>query len=96
MLSHTTLAISVIAATAIALVIGPALMQSASADPTPKRTITTETRCDDPKFADRESCPGKSEEASGGDRDDETETTCVARNAGQAKDCPEGSTIVFA
>ena len=88
MLSHTTLAISVIAATAIALVIGPALMQSASADPTPK----TEPACSDPKFADRESCPGKSEEASGGDRED----VCVARNAGQAKNCPEGSTIVFA
>ncbi len=86
----------IIIATAVALVIGPALIQSAAADPTPKRVITTETRCDDPKFADRESCPGKSEEASGGDRDDETETTCVARNQGQAKDCPEGSTIVFA
>ena len=92
--TYSTLALGVIAATALAFVIGPALIQSASADAIPKRTITE--RCDDPKFADRESCPGRSEEAEGGDRDDETETTCVARNQGQAKDCPEGSTIVFA
>jgi hypothetical protein len=30
----------------------------------------------------------------GGDREDEN--ICVARNQGQAKSCPEGSTIVFA
>ena len=96
MSTKSTLALSVIAATTLAFVIGPALIQAASADAVPKRTITTETRCDDPKFADRPSCPGNSENASGGDRDDETETTCVARNQGQAKDCPPGSTIVFA
>lgn len=92
MSTKTTLALSVIAATAVAFVIGPALIQSASADAIPKTVETS--RCDDPKFADRESCPGKSEEAEGNDRDDEN--ICVARNAGQAKNCPEGSTIVFA
>jgi hypothetical protein len=90
--TKSTLALSVIAATALAFVIGPALIQTASADATPKRTITTQ--CDDPKFADRPSCPGNSENAGGTDRDDET--VCVARNQGQAKNCPEGSTIVFA
>jgi hypothetical protein len=77
MSTKTTLALSVIAATALAFVIGPALIQAASADPAPK----TVQGCDDPKFADRPSCPGKSEDASGGDRDD----VCVARNNGQAK-----------
>jgi hypothetical protein len=79
----TTLALSVIAATAIAFVLGPALIQSVSADPAPK----TVERCDDPKFAERESCPGESEDARGNDRDDE----CIARNNGQAKhnDCVE-------
>ena len=78
----TTLALSVIAATAVAFVLGPALIQSASAVPAPK----TEERCSEEKFAHLESCPGKSEDASGGDRDDE----CIARNPGQAKNCPEG------
>jgi hypothetical protein len=87
MLTKTTLALSVIAATAIAFVIGPALIQSASADAIPK----TREGCSDPKFADRESCPGKSEEAEGGDRED----VCVARNAGQAKNCPEGSRVII-
>ena len=72
----------IIIPTAVALVIGPALIQSAAADPAPK----TQQKCSDPKFADRESCPGKSEEARGGDRDDE----CIARNPGQAKNCPDG------
>jgi hypothetical protein len=69
----------------------PALTVQASAIPAEKQVNTT--NCDDPKFADRPSCPGKSEDASGGDRDDTT--TCTARNNGQAKDCPEGSTIVI-
>lgn len=79
--TKTTLALSVIAATAVAFVIGPALIQSASAVPAPK----TDDRCSDPKFADRDSCPGKSEDAKGNDRDDE----CIARNNGQAKQFPE-------
>ena len=87
----TTLALSVIAATAVAFVIGPALIQSASAVATPKTEEVQ--RCDDPKFADRPSCPGNSENASGGDRDDEN--ICFARNAGQAKNCPEGSTVII-
>ena len=84
----TTLAFSLIAATTLLLVIAPALISSASAVAVPK----TDERCDDPRFADRESCPGKSEDAEGGDRDD----LCVARNAGQAKNCPPGSEIVLA
>ena len=87
----TTLALSVIAATAVAFVIGPALIQSASAVATPKTEEVQ--RCDDPKFADRESCPGKSEEATGGDRDDEN--VCFARNEGQAKNCPTGSRVII-
>jgi hypothetical protein len=63
MSTKTTLALSVIAATAITFVIGPALIQSASAVAEPK----TREGCSDPKFADRESCPGKSEDASGRD-----------------------------
>jgi hypothetical protein len=89
------LALSVIAATVVMVVIAPALIQSASAVATPKTQETT--RCDDPKFADRESCPGKSEDSggvAGEERDDEN--ICIARNQGQAKNCPEGSTIVFA
>lgn len=89
-MTKTTLALSVIAATALAFIVGPALTQSASAVPAPKQDI--EERCDDPKFADRESCPGRSEEAQGGDRDDVQ--TCEPRNKGQAKDCPEGSIIL--
>jgi hypothetical protein len=96
MSTKTTLALSVIAAAVLAFVIGPVLIQSASADAVPKRDITTTTQCDDPKFADRPSCPGESENAASDKREDETETTCVARNQGQAKDCPPGSTIVFA
>ena len=77
------LATLVATAVAMAFAVMPALITQASADPAPK----TVQGCDDPKFADRPSCPGKSEDASGGDRDD----TCVARNNGQAKqnDCEE-------
>ena len=87
LLTKSTLALSVIAATAVAFVIGPALIQSASAVAEPK----TREGCSDPKFADRESCPGKSEEASGGDRED----VCFARNEGQAKNCPTGSRVII-
>ena len=90
-----TFAALTVVAVAAAFAVMPAVTQSASADAPPKTAVTTETRCDDPKFADRESCPGKSEEATGGDRDDETETICEARNEGQAKNCPPGSRIVF-
>jgi hypothetical protein len=88
----TRLALGFIAATVVMFVIAPALIQSASAVATPKTQETS--RCSDPKFADRESCPGKSEEASGGDREDEN--ICVSRNAGQAKNCPPDSEVVFA
>jgi hypothetical protein len=84
--TYSTLALSVIAATTLAFVLGPALIQSASAVPAPK----TEERCDDPKFADRESCPGNSEDAASDKRDD----NCIARNPGQAKNCPDGATDV--
>jgi hypothetical protein len=65
-----------IAAIVLAIVVAPAVMNSAFADPAPKQ----DPSCSDPKFADRDSCPGKSEDASSGDRDDE----CTARNRGQA------------
>ena len=87
----TTLALSVISAVVVMFVIAPAFISSASAVATPKTEEVN--RCNDPKFADRESCPGKSEEAQGGDREDEN--VCFARNAGQAKNCPEGSTVVI-
>jgi hypothetical protein len=60
----------------LAIVLAPAVMNSAFADPAPKQ----DPSCSDPKFSDRDSCPGKSEEAEGGDRDDE----CTARNKGQS------------
>jgi hypothetical protein len=69
---------------AMAFAVMPALIQQqASADPAPKE----QTKCSDPKFDTLSSCPGKSEEASGGDRDDD----CQARNKGQAKllDCDD-------
>ena len=90
MSTKTTLALSVISAVAVMFVIAPAFIQSASAVATPKTEEVN--RCNDPKFADRESCPGKSED-SGADRDDEN--ICFARNEGQAKNCPEGSTRVI-
>jgi hypothetical protein len=92
MSTKTTLTLSVIAAIAVlAAAVTPALIQSASADAVPK--TREETGCNDPKFADRESCPGKSEEAQGGDREDEN--ICFARNEGQAKNCPPGSEVVI-
>jgi hypothetical protein len=92
MSTKSTLALSVIAATTLAFVIGPALIQSASAVATPKTQETT--KCSDPKFEDRTSSPGKSEEAEGGDREDEN--ICITRNQGQAKNCPPDSEVVFA
>ena len=90
-----TFAALTVVTVAMAFAVVPAVTQSAYADAPPKTVVTEEKRCSDPKFADRESCPGKSEEASGGDREDETETVCEARNAGQAKNCPPGSRVVF-
>jgi hypothetical protein len=87
----TTLALSAISAAVVMFVIARALIQSAAAVATPKTEEVD--RCSDPKFADRESCPGKSEDASGGDREDKN--ICFARNEGQAKNCPEGSTVVI-
>jgi hypothetical protein len=75
---------------AMAFAVLPALIQQqASAVPAPKTEEVQ--KCSDPKFADRESCPGKSEDASGGDRDDINE--CTPRNPGQAKNCPTDSTV---
>jgi hypothetical protein len=85
------LAIGVTAVLAVAL--APVVISSASAVPAPKQDI--EERCNDPRFADRESCPGRSEEAGGGGVEDREDiNTCTPRNPGQAKDCPEGSTIL--
>ncbi len=61
----------------LAIAISP-YMSTVFADPAPKE----DPSCSDPKFADRDSCPGASEDASGGDRDDE----CTARNRGQSSD----------
>ncbi len=81
--SHkTTLALSVVAAAALALFIGPALMQSASAVPAPK----TETKCDEAKFEGTRhefECPGKSEAAEGDPRDED----CTPRNRGHIDEC---------
>jgi hypothetical protein len=66
----------------LAVVMAPALVVSASADPAPKQ----DESCSDEKFSDRVSCPGKSEDAKGNDREDE----CTARNRGQAdEDCED-------
>jgi hypothetical protein len=65
-------------AAVLAVILAPTIVNSVSADPAPKQ----DPSCSDPKFAERDSCPGKSEEASGGDRDDE----CTARNRGQSDD----------
>jgi hypothetical protein len=66
----------------LAVVIAPALVVSASADPAPKQ----DESCSDEKFADRDSCPGKSEDSESDKRDDD----CVARNKGQSdEDCTE-------
>jgi hypothetical protein len=45
--------------------------------------------CSDPKFADRPSCPGSSEDAQGNDREDEECTTVFAGNSENVKatDC---------
>jgi hypothetical protein len=91
MSTKTTLTLSVIAATAVlAVAITPALIQSASADAVPK----TREGCNDPRFADRPSCPGESEESSGR-AGEEREDVCFARNEGQAKNCPPDSTVVI-
>jgi hypothetical protein len=76
------LATLVATAVAMAFAVMPAVIhQQASADPAPKE----QTKCSDPKFDELSSCPGKSEDAKGNDRDDD----CQARNRGQAKllDC---------
>jgi hypothetical protein len=79
----TTLALSVIAATALAFVIAPALIQSASADAIPK------TRNECTQGPPREECPGESEK-NNPNRDE----VCVARNNGQLKNCPDGEGVI--
>jgi hypothetical protein len=81
------LATLVATAVAMAFAVMPALITQASADPAPK----TVERCDDPRFADRTSCPGESENAASDKRDDE----CIARNNGQAKqnNCEETAIV---
>jgi hypothetical protein len=94
--TKTTMAFSVIAATTLLLVIAPAFISAAYAVPAPKTDVDETSNCSDERFADRESCPGRSEDAGGAgveEREDEITVTCEARNPGQAKDCPEGSTI---
>jgi hypothetical protein len=60
----------------LAIALAPVLVSQVNAVPAPKQ----DPSCSDPKFADRDSCPGKSEDATGGGRDDE----CTARNKGQS------------
>jgi hypothetical protein len=45
----------------LTIMVAPVVMNSAFADPAPKQ----DPSCSDPKFADRDICPGKSEDASG-------------------------------
>ena len=82
----TLAALSVITATALAFVLGPALIQSAAADPAPKSV----EQCSEDKFSERETCPGKSADSEGR-AGDERDNECIARNNGQAKhnDCIE-------
>jgi hypothetical protein len=82
-LRTTAIFLAVGVAAVLAVVIAPTLVISASADPAPKQ----DESCSDPKFSDRDSCPGESEDSKGkNDRDDE----CIARNKGQAdEDCTE-------
>ena len=78
----TAIFLAVVVVGVLAVAITPALVVSASADPAPKQ----DESCSDEKFEDRDSCPGKSEDAKGNDRDDE----CTARNRGQAdEDCDD-------
>ena len=88
------LATLVATAVAMAFAVMPALTLQASAVPAEKRVVTKE--CSEEKFEKFDGCPGKSEDSQGvaGETRDE-ETICTARNPGQAKDCPEGSTIVL-
>jgi hypothetical protein len=79
MLTKTTLALSVIAATALTFAITPALIQSAAAVPAP----ATDPGCSDDKFDELPSCPGKSEDAQSDKRDDQ----CTPRNRGHIDDC---------
>lgn len=76
-------------AVVLAVAISPMLVGHVNADPAPKQDV--EDKCSDPKFADRESCPGASEDARSNHREDVQ--TCTPRNPGQAKDCPDGSEI---
>ena len=88
--SKTTMVIfTIMVASAFSVLVSPLLYSNVNADPTPKTTVTS--KCSDPKFADRPSCPGNSENAQGGDRDDVV--SCEARNPGQAKNCPSGSDV---
>jgi hypothetical protein len=78
----TAIFLAVGVAAVLAVVIAPTLVKSVSADPAPKQ----DESCSDPKFSDRDSCPGKSEDSESDKRDDE----CTARNKGQAdEDCTD-------
>jgi hypothetical protein len=90
MSTKATLALSVIAATAVlTIALAPALIQNASAVRVDEPT-DVETGCNDPRFEGRESCPGNSENSEGQAGDEREDiTTCTARNPGQAKNCPE-------
>jgi hypothetical protein len=75
-----TVFLTVFIAAFLAIVVSPAVVNNVFADPAPKQ----DPSCSDPKFEERDSCPGKSEDSSGDKRDDE----CTARNRGQAdEDC---------
>jgi hypothetical protein len=78
----TAIFLAVGVAAVLAVVMAPALVKPVSADPAPKQ----DESCSDEKFSDRDSCPGKSEDAKGNDRDDD----CTARNKGQSdEDCTD-------
>ena len=85
----TTAIFTIMVASALSVLTSPILYSNVNAEPTPKTTVSE--KCSDPKFADRASCPGNSEDAGGNDREDIVE--CDARNPGQAKNCPEDSEV---
>ncbi len=91
---NTKIVTGTIALSALMLALAPAVMSQVFAQDFPGSQggghDREETKsCSDPKFADRESCPGKSEDAQGNDREDEECTTVFAGKSDNIKfsDC---------
>ena len=91
---NTKITLGIMALSALTLVLAPIVVSTTFATSFPGdkgrgHDRETETSCSDPKFADRESCPGNSENAQGNDRDDEECTTVFAGKSDNIKfsDC---------